>query len=96
MSSWWSFSCSSTQEERSFLNSGHSALQKETAPGGLVFILFYFHSHEVASLGKDVAWKIFTYVLFPKLRLSVEHSLPKILAIFLKWSYFKPNLLYYI
>lgn len=81
MSSQSSFSCSSTQEEHSFLNTGCSALQKETAPCGSAGL---FHCCEVASLGKDIAWEILTYAMFPKVRLSVEHSLPKILVRFLK------------
>lgn len=39
------------------------------------FVGVFFHSQEVTSTGKDFAWDIFTYALFAKLRLSVEHSL---------------------
>lgn len=63
------------------MNTGRSALQKETAPYGSAGL---FHCCEVASLGKDIAWEIFTYALFRKVRLSVEHFLPKFLVRFLK------------
>jgi len=64
------------------LNTGRSVPQKENTPGGSVAYWGFFLSQEVAFLGKDLAWEIITYALFPKLRLSVEHSLPKILVIF--------------
>lgn len=43
-------------------------------------LVVFFHSQEAVSIGKDIAWEIFTYALFPELRLSVEHSLTKTLV----------------
>lgn len=56
--------------------------RKKLAQVAQWFVGVFFHSQEMASIGKDIAWEIFTYALFPKLRLSVEHSLLKYLLDF--------------